>query len=167
MAIVNEEDLNLQDVNSINVSVSPTVYAIARENLDPRTGLEGKFSMQYAVANALLRGDTGMHAFTDEKVNDPEVRDLMKKVSLLEGKKLIFLETTVEMETKSGDIYTKFYDIFKQIPEIGTKKTKVKDKYVELTKPVLGDGKTKDLMELILSLEKLDNMNRFTEQIQS
>ncbi|WP_425307504.1 MmgE/PrpD family protein [Ammonicoccus fulvus] len=46
----------------------------------PTTGLEGKFSMPYTVASALTDGRVSLEHFTDERVNDPEILPLMKKV---------------------------------------------------------------------------------------
>ncbi len=47
---------------------------------EPRTGLEGKFSMQYALAASVLDGRLTLASFTDEMVMRPEVRALMKKI---------------------------------------------------------------------------------------
>jgi 2-methylcitrate dehydratase PrpD len=46
----------------------------------PRTGLEGKFSLEYAVAVAVLDGQVGMDSFTDEGVRRPEAVRLMAAV---------------------------------------------------------------------------------------
>lgn len=44
----------------------------------PTTGLEGKFSMQYAVAAGVLDGRYSMWTFTDEAVNRPEIKALIE-----------------------------------------------------------------------------------------
>ena len=46
----------------------------------PRTGLEGKFSIEYVGAATLLDGKVGIDTFTDVMVQRPEVRAMMKKV---------------------------------------------------------------------------------------
>lgn len=48
----------------------------------PRTGLQGKFSMEYAMAACLLDGALGLTVFTDEAVNRPEARRLIETVEL-------------------------------------------------------------------------------------
>jgi 2-methylcitrate dehydratase PrpD len=50
----------------------------------PRTGLEGKFSMQYAMAAALLDGHVRLSSFTDEQVQRPEAQELLRRVSCAE-----------------------------------------------------------------------------------
>ncbi|MBO0686583.1 MAG: MmgE/PrpD family protein [Candidatus Dormibacteraeota bacterium] len=50
----------------------------------PATGLEGKFSMAYVVAVALLRGSVPLSAFTDDAVADSRVRELAERVEVRE-----------------------------------------------------------------------------------
>ncbi len=48
----------------------------------PSTGLEGKFSMEYAVAAAMLDGFPGRASFTDAAVARPSARQLVERVDL-------------------------------------------------------------------------------------
>lgn len=49
---------------------------------DPRTGLAGKFSIEYAVVSALLDDFPGMASFRDEAVNRCAARELLERVEL-------------------------------------------------------------------------------------
>jgi 2-methylcitrate dehydratase PrpD len=46
----------------------------------PKTGLEGKFSLQYALAAGILDGQYTLWSFTDEAVNRPQIRDLLARI---------------------------------------------------------------------------------------
>jgi 2-methylcitrate dehydratase PrpD len=46
----------------------------------PATGLESKFSLEYATAAALLDGPPGLGSFTDEAVARPEAGSLVERV---------------------------------------------------------------------------------------
>jgi aconitate decarboxylase len=46
----------------------------------PRTGLEGKFSVQYTVAAALLDGEVGLKTFTDERLFRDDMQALLPKI---------------------------------------------------------------------------------------
>jgi aconitate decarboxylase len=48
----------------------------------PRTGLEGKFSVQYTVAAALLDGAVTLATFTDERLNRPDMQALLAKIAV-------------------------------------------------------------------------------------
>ncbi|MFE6806112.1 MmgE/PrpD family protein [Streptomyces sp. NPDC057681] len=67
------------DVTAVRVTTpGATVHPLIHD--DPYTGLEGKFSLPYAVATALLDGFPGFGAFTDDAVGRPEARRLMATV---------------------------------------------------------------------------------------
>jgi 2-methylcitrate dehydratase PrpD len=46
----------------------------------PKTGLQGKFSLQYALAAGVLDGQYTLWSFTDEAVNRPQIHDLLTRV---------------------------------------------------------------------------------------
>ena len=48
---------------------------------NPQTGLEGKFSVEYALAAAALDGELTLDSFTDAKVQRPAARALLSKVA--------------------------------------------------------------------------------------
>ena len=47
---------------------------------DPQSGLDGKFSIQYVLARALMHGIVSMEHFSDDAVRDPATRALMTRV---------------------------------------------------------------------------------------
>lgn len=48
----------------------------------PTTGLEGKFSLEYSVAAAVLDAHAGFESFTDEAVRRPAARELVERVEV-------------------------------------------------------------------------------------
>ncbi|MEV5156461.1 MmgE/PrpD family protein [Streptomyces werraensis] len=61
-------------VRTSKASVHPLIHD------RPRTGLEGKFSLPYAIATALLDPYPGFESFTDDAVNRAEARSLVERV---------------------------------------------------------------------------------------
>jgi 2-methylcitrate dehydratase PrpD len=57
-------------------ALAPLIHAA------PTTGLQGKFSLQYAVAAALLDGRPGIESFTDEAVARPAAQALLARVEV-------------------------------------------------------------------------------------
>ncbi len=47
---------------------------------NPQSGLDGKFSIQYVLARALMHGIVSMEHFSDDAVRDPATRALMTRV---------------------------------------------------------------------------------------
>jgi aconitate decarboxylase len=49
----------------------------------PRTGLSGKFSLQYTTASALLDGMVGIHTFTDQRLRATDMQALLPKITVV------------------------------------------------------------------------------------
>jgi 2-methylcitrate dehydratase PrpD len=75
-----EAGLAPRDVESVHVTVQPAGLG-ALIHHRPVTGLQGKFSMEYAMAAALVDRRLSLQTFTDEMVRRPQVQDLLRKVS--------------------------------------------------------------------------------------
>ncbi|NYT22955.1 MmgE/PrpD family protein [Alcaligenaceae bacterium] len=69
-------------VKKVNASVSRRNTAILR-NHSPQTGLAAKFSMEFAMASALIAGRVTLAELTDEFVSRQDVQDLMKRVTVI------------------------------------------------------------------------------------
>lgn len=164
LEIVQKEKISPGQIRSLEIYCSE-VSLDAAGKLSPNTGLEAKFSIPYCVSNAILGETTGMQAFTDAKVNNPAVRELMNKITVSLDESMEALEAKVTVCTDDGRVYSGFSDILQQIPDLDTKKIKIKDKYTDLCGPVLGDTETNALAETIRSLEHVANIRDLTEQI--
>jgi 2-methylcitrate dehydratase PrpD len=71
----------------------------------PATGLEGKFSLEYAVASAIIDGYPGFSAFTDGAVRRPEAQHLLRLVEVETtpaGEGLLAGDTDLEIEARDG-----------------------------------------------------------------
>jgi len=68
--------LDAGDVVSFAAEIGPTQAAILQHH-DPRTVLNAKFSAEFAVAAAALRGRLGNDELTDATLADPELRRLI------------------------------------------------------------------------------------------
>jgi 2-methylcitrate dehydratase PrpD len=79
--LLREQRLEGDEVKSITVSTSRRNANILR-NARPQTGLEAKFSMQFAMASAIIAGRVGLGELTDAFVQRPDVQALLPKVSI-------------------------------------------------------------------------------------
>ena len=69
------------DVAKVTVLTSRRSHTILR-NARPKTGLEAKFSMQFAMASSLVAGRVGIAELTDGFVLRPDVQGLFPKVEM-------------------------------------------------------------------------------------
>jgi 2-methylcitrate dehydratase PrpD len=79
LQMIPEHGLKPDEIEAIEIGFPPGSDTALIAN-DPRTGLQGKFSIEYVAAATLLDGKVTLESFTDEMVNRPEVRRLMQKV---------------------------------------------------------------------------------------
>ena len=85
--IRNKYDPIFNNVDKITVIVSEFSFRSAGIP-EPRTPLEGKFSIRYCTALALMKGQVTEEFFTGELVNAPETRNLMSKIDVVTDKSL-------------------------------------------------------------------------------
>jgi 2-methylcitrate dehydratase PrpD len=76
--------IDAASIESIRVEVSHGSLIPLRGD-SPATGLEGKFSLEYCLAAALVDGRVALASFTDEAVSRPVVRSMMAKIEVSEG----------------------------------------------------------------------------------
>ena len=77
--LLREEKIGAQNVKSITVSTSRRNATILR-NSRPQTGLEAKFSMQFAMASSIVASRVGLRELTDAFVQRSDIQALMPKV---------------------------------------------------------------------------------------
>jgi 2-methylcitrate dehydratase PrpD len=81
-ALMARAELGADDVRSVR-GVRVLTYGDAVkfcDRADPVTEIEAKFSLQYATAVTLLRGTPGLDAFLPERLADPLIESLRKRV---------------------------------------------------------------------------------------
>lgn len=108
--IVEQHDLAPDQVRQIRIGAGKTQLLMLR-NHQPQTGLEAKFSMEFAMASALVARRVGLSELTDGFVRRPDVVAAMQKVrsTVIHGG-MVGLPNpgadTVEVELASGEVLT-------------------------------------------------------------
>ncbi|MEV8546853.1 MmgE/PrpD family protein [Streptomyces sp. NPDC051572] len=95
-----------RDIAQVQVTTpAATVHPLIHDR--PANGLEGKFSMQYAVATALLDDYPGFDAFTDASVRRPEAQRLVAAVDVVRtdgGSGLLDGEAALRIALSDGGV---------------------------------------------------------------
>lgn len=81
LALHRSSSFAANDIETIEVWISDRFATILR-NHAPRTGLEAKFSMEFAMACAVIGGRVSLTELTDSFVLRPDIQELMKRVKL-------------------------------------------------------------------------------------
>ncbi|MBB4371084.1 2-methylcitrate dehydratase PrpD [Bradyrhizobium sp. cir1] len=111
LGLVGKYGLKPELVREIRVHTGITQKLMLR-NSNPRTGLEAKFSMEFAMAAALVAGRVGLVELTDEFVCRVDVNDVIAKVrcstttEVMEGDQPFAPTDQVSVVLTSGEILT-------------------------------------------------------------
>jgi 2-methylcitrate dehydratase PrpD len=125
--------------------------------MNPKTGLEGKFSFPYTVTNAILRDETGIKAFNDDKVNDNDIIRLCKKVEVINEPKLQGFNSIVRISI-DGKLYEKQINIFNLNLRYDEKKQNLLKKFNDLAEIYVGKENTQEIINRIKNLEQQNNI---------
>jgi 2-methylcitrate dehydratase PrpD len=165
-----EFDLKAGDVEEIICGVHYLIPETVFHD-DPQTGLQGKTSISYCVARALIDRRMGMAQFTDEKVQDPEVRGLMAKVKVevppelsaeaVRGKIVqIAAPVFMEMRLRDGRKIKRRIDYFRGEPNRPLSDEDVAEKFRDCGVIALKPERVETLLHTMMNIETLDDTAR-------
>lgn len=97
--LVEEHDLAAEDIATIHVHTGITQRLMLR-NSCPQTGLAAKFSMEFAMASAIIARRVGLRELTDEFVSREDVQAMLGRV-----------EVTVNEDKAGADLPVAPYDL--------------------------------------------------------
>lgn len=125
------------------------------------TGLEGKFSMEYCLAAALVYGQVGFDEFQDDKVNAPAIRAMHDKIHLYTHPDLRTPEsvphdfTDLVITHADGRKFHGRESYAKGDPKKRWSQDEFKAKFVRCATPALGADKASGAWDAALRLESL------------
>jgi len=155
------KDLVPDNIEKIEIYVSSMTLENATI-MEPKTGLEGKFSVPYVIANAILRDDTGIGAFTDEKVNEPKIIKLRDKIEVILDNDLAGFNSKAVISI-DGEIYEKEINIFTMNLTFEQKKKELLKKFRSLVSLYMKENNIEKLLKHIENLEQENNMAKLIE----
>jgi 2-methylcitrate dehydratase PrpD len=146
-------------IAKIVVRVNPIVVQITGK-LEPRTGLESKFSVFHSAAVALIDGAAGERQYTDARAADPQVIALRGRVEAIGDARLRRDQAHVRIVMDDGREYEHAVE-----HAIGTLDNPLTDadleaKFRSLSVAVLGGHATQSAIEMCWGLDELEDFSR-------
>jgi 2-methylcitrate dehydratase PrpD len=78
--LIGENNIQASQVVKVDVGANHNMTSTLLHH-DPKTGLEGKFSMEFCLAILLLERKAGLSQFSDKVVQRSDVREMMSKIN--------------------------------------------------------------------------------------
>jgi 2-methylcitrate dehydratase PrpD len=165
-----ELDLHAEDVEEVICGVHYLIPQTVFHDT-PQTGLQGKTSINYCVARALIDRRMGLAQFTDEKVRDPAVRELMTKVKVevppelsaevVRGKvPQIAAPIFMEMRLRDGRSIKRRIDYYRGDPNRPLTDDDVAEKFRDCAATVLKPDRIETVLDIMINIERLDDTAR-------
>jgi len=161
---VGDGPVDLAAIERVDVTVATELLSMCGIP-EPRTGLEGKFSLRHAAALAVRGASTGPSGFTDQAVLDPANRAARALVHISPSPRLaVDGPAEVDVRLRNGEHRVASVNPYVPIPEaeLLTRYGPFAGKFSELVTPVLGERQTAVLLEAISAFEEFDDVTALT-----
>lgn len=161
MDLMSTVKLSLNDIKSITIKLSAMSSLFASHDI--KTAWEARFSTPFAIAATLLYGDAFIDKFTDEYVNDPQIRNLMRKIiieydSSLDVNYPRTRGAEVMLTDINGHTHTNKVDLPRGEPELPLHESVIINKYERLTRGVLDDNAIEEIKSIVFRIEEINHM---------
>ncbi len=148
------------DITEIECHTSPMIPQAAVHSR-PTTGLEGKFSTEFCVAMALLKGSVELKDFTSETVNRPDIQGLIQKTRYVhpaEMEKATVAPQELIIKLKDGKVLSHRVNAPKGDSRNPLTWDEVAAKYGDCASLSLPTIEVEHCLELLSNLEAVDNI---------
>jgi 2-methylcitrate dehydratase PrpD len=156
LALVKKHNLQADDIARVEVGTNSNVPNALIYPM-PKTALEGKFSIPFCMAIAILERKAGIAQFVDKKVRARKVIDLMKRVTLYVDDEMEQLgydqvRSKIRIQLKDGGTIEGRADVARGHPQNPMSWSELSEKF-------------HDCAALVLPREKADAVVRFVNRL--
>jgi 2-methylcitrate dehydratase PrpD len=160
--LVREHDLHADDIESIDVGTNSNVPNALIYPM-PKTALEGKFSIPFCMAIAILERKAGIAQFVDRKVRERRIVELMKRVTLYVDDEMEALgydqvRSRIRVKLKSGKVIEGRYDVARGHPQKPMGWAELGDKFRDCADLVLPRKNAEEAIQLVGRLGQLRSL---------
>jgi 2-methylcitrate dehydratase PrpD len=150
----NRHGLKPDMIDGIEIAVHPRVMDVTSIK-NPRTGLEGKFSVYHAAAVAVAEGAAGEREFSDEIVRVEAIDDLRRRVFATTDPGIGKAQARVAIRLKTGEQLAVFVE--QAVGSVRNPMTDraLEDKFRGLSEGLLSPDRTDRLIDLCWGADKL------------
>ncbi|MGG2198636.1 MULTISPECIES: MmgE/PrpD family protein [Paenibacillus] len=145
-------------VKEIEITVNPYVLELTAKP-EPKTGLEGKFSIFHTGAMAFLEGDASEEQYQDAKVLDPKTLAFRTKIKPVVNESFEEDEAVAKLTTVDGKVYE--YKVEHATGSIENPMTDeaLCNKFRKVVKGILGSDSTEAIIAKLYDLDSVANIN--------
>ncbi len=155
--------MKVEEIERVDVSVYQAAVDLLND-VEPTTPYVAKFSLPFCVATALRYGHVNTGDFTEARLEDPDLLELMGRINIRSDPQLSMQYPAkwpawVAITTRDGKSLKGSSDYPKGDPENPLGEGDVIEKFKDLTKGLLSDSSAEAIVERVMRLEDLPDVS--------
>jgi 2-methylcitrate dehydratase PrpD len=167
LALIKEHGIKADQVEHVRVGTNKnSPNALIHHN--PTDNLQAKFSMEFCMASLLLYGKAGLTEFTDEVVNRPEVKAMIRRVEfgvdpVAEAAGYNKMTTIIEIRLRDGRTVTGRADVAKGNPANPMSFAEEAEKFMDCCAYAKWPAdKARAIVEMVRGIERVGDVRALT-----
>ena len=171
LKIMREHQLDVGDIDTITLGILKAGFALVAEPIEkkrkPASIVDAQFSMPFGAAVAVLCKKATLEEYTQENIDNPEIKALMDKIVCelnpeLEKDYPKKWPALARVTTRNGQTYSAKIEYPKGDPENPLTWEELIQKFTDLVSPVYSEEKQKKIIDRVRALENEKDLNSFT-----
>jgi 2-methylcitrate dehydratase PrpD len=163
--LARQHKINPDEIHEVRVSISKNAqYLLIHPR--PRTEMEAKFSLEYAVARGILDGQVGPQQFTPDKIKEPRLEGLIEKIKpnyydALDSEskgEWTRLPVKIDISTKNGKTFSFEVDRPKGSPRNPLTPAEFEEKFRRCVRGKFSESTTNRVLDQLKNFEKLPDV---------
>jgi 2-methylcitrate dehydratase PrpD len=135
---------------------------------NPQSPLQGKFSIQFCVAAALVKKEVNRATFSENVLNDPRIRQLMGKIRLQVDDRVrgnTEFGSVVTLTCASGRKVERYVKLAKGKPERWMSREELFNKFLDCSQDVLGKERAESAFKSLQAIEKVGSIKEIVSTL--
>lgn len=166
LELVEEKSVTPEELAEIKVTLTPSAYNLTGKPFEygDNPKISAMYSIQYCVANALLRKSCKLRHFDESSVREPKIMEFIERVHTFSNPALDKrnqLATEMEVRMRDGAVYHKSVDFPRGVSENPLTKEELMEKFQDCVsyggKP-LPQENIERIISLVGTLEEVDDV---------
>jgi 2-methylcitrate dehydratase PrpD len=161
--IFHSRTIKPQEIAAVRLRVAPLVLDLCNKK-HISAGLEGRFSVYHAAAIGLVRGKAGLAEFSDETVNDPDVKAVREHKVIAAADETV-AEDAVRVEVELSNGVRLHKDLNHAIGNLARPMTdsELEEKFRDQARRVLREDQVETLIALCWRTAQLTDMKQLVD----
>jgi 2-methylcitrate dehydratase PrpD len=163
------EGFSAAEVDSIDAGVDaivPTILLYDR----PSSGLEGKFSLPFCAAAAVVHGSVGVETFSAAVLRDPAVRAMQERITMrvdptLDATAASLTQARVTVRLRDGRVLTAMANGARGYPERPASDQELATKFTACATTALSASAASDVLEQLRAIESIADVRTLTARL--